>query len=86
METISKQQIRLTNFPIFSKKALKNHELVKSLYSQCLSYKDYKITLALLSDGKIELDNDIDTENLIHRIGKIVDIELTKIFENENNE
>ena len=86
METIKKQQIKLINFPIFSRKASKNHELVKSLYKQCLSYKDYKIILALLSDGEIELDNDIDTENLIHRIGKFIDIQLNKTFENENNE
>ena len=81
---IKSQFIKISRFPVFSKKGMKNHRLLKSIIStSCVSIRDYQIVLELLASGEIILDNDDVYQPLVHRLGKVLDIEFSQEFVDE---
>lgn len=78
------QILKTVKFPCFTKKAYKNHDLLKLIVTQCQTYRDYEVVLKLLSTGEYKNTSGIDLENLVHRLGKVLDIKLLEEKESNN--
>jgi hypothetical protein len=64
--------------PIFTKNKTYTSDIIKKLYDICISKTDFKVVFQLIAKGQVKFDEDPFIESLVHRIGKIVDIDYVE--------